>query len=445
MQRKPTYVALGTICTITKGATGIQKAVAGDYPLVTTGEERGSHNEYQFDAAAVCIPTISSTGHGHASLKRIHYQEGKFALGSILAACIPKNPQQLSARFLYVYLSINKDEILVPLMQGTANVSLTSKALATALIPLLSMNQQERIIRLYDQSTDAQKELVKDFTYQATLLTRLRQAILREAVQGRLLPQNPTDEPATELLTRIRAEKQRLVKEKKLRADKPLPPLSEAEVPYEVPQGWAWCRLGKVVSQMDSGWSPACLSIPASDGQWGVLKTTAVQEMEYRAFENKALPTSLKAKEQYEVEAGDILITRAGPYQRVGVVCLVETSPKKLMISDKIIRFHCLDGLLHPQYIALCTQTGSTRLFLDSKKSGMAESQVNISQDNLRLAPIPLPPLAEQRRIVAKVAELLAHCDGLEAELHRARQAAAALHAAALREAFAPAPVAVPA
>ena len=87
---------LGEVCTIIKGSTGIKKAIAGDYPLVVTAEERLSSNEYQFDTKAVCIPLVSSTGHGHASLKRIHYQEGKFALGNILAAVIPNDEKQHS-------------------------------------------------------------------------------------------------------------------------------------------------------------------------------------------------------------------------------------------------------------------------------------------------------------------------------------------------------------
>ncbi len=90
-------VKLGEICTIEKGATGIQKAIQGDYPLVVTSEERKSHNEYQFDDEAVIIPLVSGTGHGHSSIKRIHFQTGKFALGSILCAVIPKNKKQLSA------------------------------------------------------------------------------------------------------------------------------------------------------------------------------------------------------------------------------------------------------------------------------------------------------------------------------------------------------------
>ena len=79
-------IKLGNYCDFIKGAIGIQKAIPGEYPLVVTAENRLSHNEYQFDDTAILIPLVSSTGHGHASINRLHYQEGKFALGTILCA-----------------------------------------------------------------------------------------------------------------------------------------------------------------------------------------------------------------------------------------------------------------------------------------------------------------------------------------------------------------------
>jgi type I restriction enzyme S subunit len=116
-------VKLGEICTIEKGAIGIQKASPGEYPLVVTGEERKSHNEFQFDDEAVIIPLVSGTGHGHASIKRIHFQKGKFALGNILCAVIPKDKTQVSAEYLYRYLDLNREIELVARMKGMANVT----------------------------------------------------------------------------------------------------------------------------------------------------------------------------------------------------------------------------------------------------------------------------------------------------------------------------------
>ncbi len=144
-------VTLDEVCNITKGKTGIKKAIEGAYPMVTTGVVRGSNNTYQFDASAVCIPLVSSTGHGHASINRIHYQSGKFALGSILAAVIPRDENKLLTKYLFYYLSTYKDEIIVPLMKGMANVTLSITKIKTIPILLPSINKQIEIVHLMEK------------------------------------------------------------------------------------------------------------------------------------------------------------------------------------------------------------------------------------------------------------------------------------------------------
>lgn len=155
------YKTIGELCNVVKGNTGIQKAVEGEYPLVVTAEERSSHNEHQFDCDAVCIPLVSSSGHGHASLKRIHFQTGKFALGSILAAVIPKDNTILSAKYLYYFLSNYKDELLVPLMKGMANVSLSATKIKTVKVKVPSLSKQEELVYLMEKCEKLRETLTK--------------------------------------------------------------------------------------------------------------------------------------------------------------------------------------------------------------------------------------------------------------------------------------------
>ena len=172
---------------------------------------------------------------------------------------------------------------------------------------------------------------------------------------------------------------------------------------------------------MDSGWSPACLENPSpSENIWGVLKTTAVQVMKYLEFENKELPEKLQPRPETEAKAGDILFTRAGPKNRVGISCYIESTRQKLMISDKIIRFHPV--LCDGRFITLALNAGLAADYIEKSKSGMAESQVNVSQEKLKATPILLPPTAEQHRIVAKVDALMALCDQLKTRIQQANQ-----------------------
>ncbi|MDG2645996.1 restriction endonuclease subunit S [Vibrio parahaemolyticus] len=255
-------------------------------------------------------------------------------------------------------------------------------------------------------------------------IDQLKQTILQLAVMGKLVPQDPSDEPAAELLKRIAEEKAQLVKDKKIKKQKALPPIAEDEKPFELPNGWEWCHLNSLISEMDAGWSPACPPEASPNHEtWGVLKTTAVQNMEYREYENKVLSSSKEPRPQYEVKNGDILITRAGPKNRVGVSCLVQTTRPKLMISDKIIRFHLIELGMSNNFVSLCLNAGATSEYLESSKSGMAESQMNISQDKLKMAPIPLPPIREQTLIAKKVEELIDLCDKLKLSLEKGKHA----------------------
>jgi type I restriction enzyme S subunit len=133
---------------------------------------------------------------------------------------------------------------------------------------------------------------------------------------------------------------------------------------------------------MDSGWSPACLTEPSKSKEWGVLKTTAVQPLKYQEEQNKGLPPNLEPRPEHEVMDGDILFTRAGPINRVGILCVARPTRAKLMISDKIIRFHLIHGI-DPDFAALAMNAGYSSLVVEGLKSGMAASQVNISQPKL--------------------------------------------------------------
>lgn len=143
-------VLIGDVCTITKGKTPIQKATPGDYPLVVTTSERKSCDNYQFDTSAVCIPLVSSRGHGIASLNHVYYQNGKFALGNILCALETIDNKKLNIKYLYYYLEKTKDYTLVPLMKGGANVSLHMDDILKVKISLPTIDKQEEIIKQFD-------------------------------------------------------------------------------------------------------------------------------------------------------------------------------------------------------------------------------------------------------------------------------------------------------
>lgn len=152
-------VALGDLFDVEKGKVGIMAATPGEFPLVTTGEDFASHFEPHFSGDAVCIPLISATGHGHASLKRLHHIQGEFAVGSILCACINRASERVLARYAYYYLTACKDAVLIPLMQGTANMSMKVTDIVGVEIPLPPLPEQQAIVARLDALAEKTRQV----------------------------------------------------------------------------------------------------------------------------------------------------------------------------------------------------------------------------------------------------------------------------------------------
>ena len=172
-------IRLGEIANIEKGKIGIQKAIKGIYPLVVTSEERLSSNEYHFEGASVIVPLVSSTGHGHASMKRIHYQDGKYAVGNILGVIQTYLPNFFNTRFLFNYLDYYKEQFFVEKMKGAANVSLKLSSIQETpipVIPISAQNKYEELMQYCDHLETSVKESQK-------LNEQLLQQVLREALQ----------------------------------------------------------------------------------------------------------------------------------------------------------------------------------------------------------------------------------------------------------------------
>lgn len=173
-----------------------------------------------------------------------------------------------------------------------------------------------------------------------------------------------------------------------------------------IPKDWDIGLLNDYLRSIEQGWSPDCDSIPAQNGCWGVLKTTSVVWSGFNASKNKALPYWLQPRMEYEVQVGDVLMTRAGPGNRVGVVAYVNSAQEKLMLSDKLYRIVTNDKI-NDEYLALLLSSNAIQSQLNTTKTGLAESQSNISQDIVKKLTVAIPSLKEQNIIVKKFNALI--------------------------------------
>ena len=258
------------------------------------------------------------------------------------------------------------------------------------------------------------------FTTEANI-DQLKQTLLQLAVMGKLIPHDPNDEPASVLLERIAAEKARLVSAGKISKPKPLPPVTEEEKLFNIPDGWMWTKFDDLALHSEAGWSPNCEPTPRQGDNWGVLKVSAVTWGKYDPLENKALPANLEPKPEFEVMPGDFLISRANTAELVARAVVVPNgAPPHLMMSDKIIRFVFAPEIDH-EYLTLVNGNEFSRAYYARVAGGTSSSMKNVSREQIKNLVVALPPLAEQHRIVAKVVELMALCDALKSRLTNAQ------------------------
>jgi len=249
----------------------------------------------------------------------------------------------------------------------------------------------------------------------------LEQTILQLAVRGLLVPQDTADEPASVLLQKIRSDKDRLIAEGKIKRDKAFPSIGNDKVPFELPGTWEWARFGDLIESSEAGWSPSCTESPRRGEGWGVLKISAVSWGEFRSFDNKELPIGLEPRPEYEVRPGDFLLSRANTEELVARSVIARNPEPRLMLSDKLIRLH-ISALADCDYMNLCNNSRLARSYYVENASGTSSSMKNVSREVILALPVPLPPIAEQSRIVARVTELRGLCAELRKRLAAARQ-----------------------
>ncbi len=239
-----------------------------------------------------------------------------------------------------------------------------------------------------------------------TGIKKLRELILDLAVRGKLVPQNPGDEPASVLLKRIAVEKAQLVKEGKIKKPKALPKISEEEKPFELPEGWKWAKLGSCSADIHYGYTAS------ADYELSEHRLLRITDIQNNAVNWASVPGCEISDEQaqgYLLVDGDILIARTGG--TIGKSYLVENINIKSVFASYLIRVRRLESLF-ASYIKVFL--GSNCYWNQLENISMGTGQPNVNGNSLKNLNFPLPPYNEQFRIVTKVDELMALCDQLE-------------------------------
>ena len=253
----------------------------------------------------------------------------------------------------------------------------------------------------------------------------LKQTILQLAVMGKLVPQDPSDEPASALLERIAAEKAQLVKEKKIKKEKPLPAISEEEKPFELPQGWEWCRLEHISEVITKGSSPKWQGVNYTDNSEDVLFVTSENVDAFRLkFDNeKYVERHFNEIESRSIlKKNDILMNIVGA--SIGRTAIFDVD-KVANINQAVCLIRIMRDASSLVYLLNFFNSIICVSYMYDKQ--VDNARANLSMGNIAQFVIPIPPLEEQHRIVAKVDELMTLCDQLNARLQTSQQTQLAL------------------
>ena len=339
------------------------------------------------------------------------------------------NQAAIKRDYLFYFLLYDKTQISKS-TTGSTMIHVSMENMKPRIIPLPPLAEQHRIVEKIESLLPkveaygkAQEELVK---LTEALPEQLKKSILQEAIEGRLVPQEPNDEPASVLLECIRAEKARLVKEKKIKKDKNESRIYrtddghwmehfedknrediciDEEIPFDVPSGWEWERLGNISQSIQYGYNaPAEVS--------GIIRMVRISDIQ----ENKVIWDSIpycNIKESdidnYLLCPNDILFARTGG--TVGKSFLVKDTPYKAIYAGYLIRTR-YSNMLRPEYLKYYMES---RLYWEQLRNGtIATAQPNCNGQTLSKMFVPIPPLAEQHRIVEKIESLLPKIEKLK-------------------------------
>ncbi len=240
-------------------------------------------------------------------------------------------------------------------------------------------------------------------------IDQLKQTILQLAVMGKLVPQDPNDEPASVLLEKIAAEKEQLIKDKKVKKQKPLPPIGDDEKPFELPNGWEWCRGENVADFIDP--HPSHRTPPVVEGGIPYVGYTDIDHKKGIDFigARKVSPDVFKEhQDRYQLKKGDFVFGKIGTLGKPFFL----RKPFNYCLSANLILIQPKKDLISPEYLALYLNSPVLYRVLDSKKTNSTHGVFGIKK--ARLLTVPYPPLKEQKSIVSKFFELVALLDSLK-------------------------------
>ena len=318
------------------------------------------------------------------------------------------------------------------LTRGTVRKALRYDDLCDIDFPNLSFVEQEQLVRQKAKLNTNREILLSEIAHQEVLLGKFKQAILQEAIQGKLTKENPDVEPASQLLARIQKEKQRFIAKKKIRKEKPLPPITPEEIPYTIPDSWEWCRLGDLCEKTGSGSTPRGGKTAYVSSGIPFLRSQNIHNdgvvLDGLVYIPESTHTRMGGTVVYP---RDVLLNITGG--SIGRSAIVHDEIDEANINQhvSIIRpvERDMSQFVHKVLVSPYFQNMIVEMQTGAGREGLPKNKMD------RIL-IPIPSLDEQAAIIEQVEALMDLCRQLEIEIKHARTCAENFLQAVLKEAF---------
>ena len=322
-------------------------------------------------------------------------------------------------------------ELLNEQVKGGIKTEIKPKHILPLEIQLPDINTQAQIVQHFENVEDDIADVTKEVLKQESLLKKLKQTILQEAIEGKLTAKyrakNPDIGTAKKLLEQIKTEKEKLIKEKKIRPSKPLSPINEDEIPFDIPPSWEWCRLGDIANGFQYGTSTKS----KINGRVPVLRMGNIQNG--RVLLEELVYTDNESEiEKYSIEYNDLLFNRTNSRELVGKTAIYSFQ-EKAIYAGYLIKYSMI--LSNSHYINYVMNSPFHYQWCAKVRSD-AIGQSNINATKLQSYIVPLPPLEEQKEIVATIEKLFTLCNELESEINQNKTTVDNLMVTVLKESF---------
>ena len=324
-------------------------------------------------------------------------------------------------------------------VKGGIKTEIKPKHLLPLEISIPDLQTQQEIVKEISLQLQKTEQLSIEIESQKNYIKQLRQNILQDAIEGKLTAdwrkQNPVqksnpDYDAEALFEQI--QKERSIEKKQ----KVLSPITDEEKPFEIPEGWKWVRLGEISISSMAGKSFACEGRTVTANEWGIIKTSAITSGIFIEKENKFYSETKPNDIFTKINIGDFLFCRAsGSKGLAGKSCIVEKINSNLLLSDKSIRIELYPDI-KTYYINTLNNSSYGENYRVSLGTNKSTTMNNLTREQILNFVIPLPPLAEQNEIVARIEAKLQTITALKKQIAEREQLAKRLMQSILKEAF---------